>query len=345
MKNPLISIIVANYNGEKYLDICLKSIFASNYKNFELIVLDDGSTDKSLEVLNKYSSKKKLILILNKHNSGAASSRNKAVKFARGKILVFLDNDTEVKKNWLRELIKLLMRNKEIGACQSLLLDFKKRGVIQMGGGLLIPQTAWLAPFYQGRIYSKIKEDLREKEIVAVSASLAVKREVFKNVGGFDEKEAVYTEDLDFCWRIWISGYKILLCPKSVVYHWTKDVKKRKNMGVGYRQIYFHLAKNSIRSMLKNYQTLNLLKYLPLTLLINFGRGFLYIFSNRGLTAFSATIQAILWNVINASDTLKERKKVLGYRTLSDGELFKKIMFNKDLSFIWQTNKVSHRYR
>jgi len=278
MKNRLVSIIIPNFNGEKYLSTCLSSVSKSSYRNFEVILVDDGSTDKSLKIIHKFLKKdKRFKLLKNEKNLGAAASRNKAVKVAKGEILVFLDNDTEVDKAWLKELVNPLLKDKKNGAAQSLILDFERRSLIQMAGGLLMPQTGWLLPFYQWEKYPKVKNKLKEREIVAISASLAVKKDVFEKIGGFDEKEAVYTEDLDFSWRVWVVGYRIVLSPKSIVYHFTKPVEKRAHMGGTYEKIYFHLAKNSFRSIIKNYELKNLVKYLPMSLLINLGRGFLVL--------------------------------------------------------------------
>lgn len=332
MKNRLVSIIIPNFNGEKYLNTCLSSVMESSYKNFEVILVDDGSSDESLKIIHEFLEKdERLKLLRNKKNLGAAASRNKAVKVARGEILVFLDNDTQVDKDWLKELIKPLLRDKSIGATQSLILDFEKRELIQMAGGLLMPQTGWLLPFYQWKKYLKVKNRLEEREIVAISASLAVREDAFEGIGGFDEKEAVYTEDLDFCWRIWIAGYRIVLAPKSIIYHWTKPVEKRANMGGSYERIYFHLAKNSFRSIIKNYELQNIIRYLPVSVLINLVRGFLVLFRRCSLSALWGSIMAIFWSVKFLGNTLRERKNFQKQRMFSDLEIMRRCFFQKSL--------------
>ena len=121
MRNNLtVSIIIANYNGEKYLPKCLKSVLDTDYKHFELILVDDGSSDNSITIIKKYSAKDKRInLIKNERNMGAAASRNRAARYAKGDLLIFLDNDTEVDKFWLNDMIKVLRSNRKIGACQA----------------------------------------------------------------------------------------------------------------------------------------------------------------------------------------------------------------------------------
>jgi len=169
-----------------------------------------------------------------------------------------------------------------------------------------------------------LKDKLKESDIVAISASLAVKRSILDKIGGFDEKEAVTTEDLDLSWRIWIAGYRVLLSPKSIIYHHTKSVVSRKYMNTSYRKIYFHLAKNSFRSILKNYEIQNSLCFLILSLLINYTRAILVIPSS-GFSAIIATTQALIWNLYYLLDTLVERSKVQRTRVVSDKILFEKI--------------------
>lgn len=315
----LVSIIVANFNGENFLPTCLNSVLKSSYKNYELILVDDGSTDKSIEIIKRFLKKDRRVKLLRSvQNLGAAASRNKAIKVALGKYIVFLDNDTEVTRDWLSKIIEPFDQDPQIGGVQSLLLDFTNRDLIQTGGGLLIPFTGWLAPLYQWTKYKQMKDKITPKEIIAVSASLAVRKEVVDLISGFDEKEAVYTEDLDFCWRIWISGYKIILFPDSIAYHLSKSVEKRAGMNATYQKIYFNLAKNSFRSILKNYGFLNILRFLPSSLAVNLGRGLLVLYVRGQIDALSGSIQGLIWNIVNIGDTLEERSKIQKQRKVSD---------------------------
>lgn len=335
MKNKFISIVIANFNGEKYLKTCLLSVLKSDFKNFEVLIVDDGSTDRSLEILDDFQKRDSRIIVLkNEKNLGAAASRNKAIVKAKGSVIVFLDNDTEVTPGWLDEFNRSLSL-KNVGAAQALLLDFKNRNNIQMAGGKLIPYVAWLETYYQDKKYKKISDKLIDKPIVGVSAALAVKRESLDILKNFDVKEALYTEDLDFCWRIWISGFKVVLASKSIVYHYTKSVSQRAHMRSSNFHVYYHLSKNSLRSIIKNNEFKNIPINLFLSIVINLVRGIL-VFIRRGDTsAFFGAIWGLGWNVVNSLDTIRSRMIIQKTRKYSDKYLFKQIFAEGNLIEIY----------
>lgn len=330
---PLVSVIIPNYNGEEFLEGCLKSVLSSNYSDFEVLFADDASTDKSLQIAQSFRDARMRIL-RNPKRLGAAASRNRAVKEARGGYIVFLDNDTEVDPGWLTQVIDIVERDSSIGVVQCKLLDFSDRDKIQVAGVYLIPYTIWGIARGQGEKDSEIWNSM--EDTAAISAALMIRREVVDKVGGFDEKLAVYTEDLDFSLRVWLAGYRIVLAPRSIVYHWTKPMEMRKSMKASKAEIYFHLCKNSLRSILKNYETKNVLKYLPYSLAVNVGRAFYVLIGRGDLSALGGTIKGIFWNIINIGDTLRKRQEVQGVRRVSDDFLMQKIMTRDSLFEIYR---------
>src|SRR3989344_706053 len=328
-KLPSASVIIANYNGESFLSKCLKSVLATNYTNFEVIVCDDGSSDRSIEIVKEFGkTDKRLKLLRNKKNLGAAGTRNKAYAIAKNDIIVFLDNDTVVTRNWLRELVAPFSEDATVGGVQALLLDMKDKSLVQQAGAILMRQTGWSVPLHQWETYSKVKKKIKTRPIVGVSGALAVRRDVFVENLGFDEKEAVYTEDIDFSWRLWILGYKVLLSPTSHVYHFAKKVDERKRMNVNYYKIYFHLAKNSFRSILKNYETGNAIKYLAISVTVNIVRAVMVAIRRGDLSALMATFGALGWSVANLEDILKKRKYIQKTRVFSDKHIMDTVFEN-----------------
>jgi GT2 family glycosyltransferase len=334
MNNQFVSIIIANYNGQEYLETCLNAILMSDYTNFEIYIIDDGSTDNSKKIVTEYIKKDPRIkLITNAQNYGAAASRNKAVKLSQGEVLVFLDNDTQVTPHWLTNLLTSLYTSEKVGACQALLLDFEKRDSIQNAGVLLWAQTGWGLPQYQ---WQKKEAATHEEEIIAISACLAVKKDVFLKTEGFDEQEAVVTEDLDLAWRIYLLGYTILLSPNAVVYHHTKPLDERKNLNHNAEKIYFHLTKNSLVSIIKNYEALNALKFFCTSITISYGRAILNKLKRNDSAALHGSLRATWWFLTTLGQTLAKRKAVQRSRTVSDEKLFKTIIKNDTIKNIYR---------
>lgn len=334
MNKSSAQIIICNYNGEKYLDACLTSLRKTTYPNFKVLFIDDGSTDKSLNMFESLAGKdKRFELIKNINNLGLTKSRNKAIKLSSADILVFLDNDTEVTPRWLSELVRTLTSFEGIGAAQSKLVDFKNRNKLQHAGIKLIPYTGWGAPISQGK--SPDSYQISE-EIIGLGASLAVKREIAEKIGGFDEKLIHYTDDLDFSWRIWIAGYRIVSCPMSIVYHWSKGESSIRVRGGKRSAVYFHLCKNSLRSITKNYQINNAIKYVFTSIVINLSRAFLVLIKRKDTSALSGTLKGIGWYLINIGDTLLERKKVQKTRIFTDRKIIKSAMVDDSIIKVYR---------
>lgn len=343
-KIPFISIVIANYNGENYLKTCLTSLPESSITNYEIIVIDNNSTDSSIKIINEFKRKDSRIKLLrNKMNIGVPASRNIAISYCKGEIVILLDNDTEVKKNSIEQLIKPLMDDKSIGAAQALLIDFENRSLVQMAGGHLIPQAIWLMGFFERRKYNEVKSKLRETNIIAISAALAVKKEVLERIGGYDPMLQNYTDDLDFSWRIWIAGFKVVLAHEAIVYHYTKSIAKRANIGANKFDIYFHLAKNSFRSIFKNYETKNVIKYLPISLFVNLARAILVLLRRRDLSALLATLYGIWWIFKYLPDSIRSRINTQRTRKFSDKFIMEKVFVKGSLLDIYDRNYRSSK--
>lgn len=327
MEKHRFSVIIANYNGQNYLSDCLFSLFETAHSNFEVIVVEDGSTDSSLEIISYFRKLHPIVLIKNRNNLGLVASRNKAMLRAKGDILVFLDNDTQVDRNWLTGLEETFSKDRQIGAAQCKIFDFEKRNIIQEVGMKIIPYTGWGITI--GRGEKDHDQFTKTIEIVSLGAALAVRKEVARKVNGFDEKLVHYTDDLDFSWRVWLSGYRAVLAPTSYVYHHTKLHKST-------YKIYFHMCKNSLRMILKNYEFSNTVKFLLYSLLINVMGAVFVLVRRYTIFALAGVFLGIFWNVIFISDTLKERRKVNGYRKVKDNFIFKKIMVKESALSIYK---------
>lgn len=336
MKKDWFTIVIANYNGEDFLPKCLSSIFLSTDKKFTVLIVDDCSTDKSISIIKSLKKHhKNLQFLVNPKNLGPSGSRNNALAHVATEYIYFLDNDTEVTPDWLKEVRKVFMSDTQVISVQSLLVDYENRSQIQNSGLKLIRQTGWAIGLDAGLDISKAPH--KPTEIIGLSAGLAVRAEAFEKGIHFDPKFVHYSEDLDFSWRLWIAGYKSLLAPASIVYHHVKSVDKRKNVGANSEIIYFHLAKNSLRSMTKNYEFHNLLWYFPQCVLILILRAVLVLVVRRQVDSLVGTLKAFWWYALNLRDTLRERNIVqMSIRKVPDSIFLNKIMVNYGLLEIYK---------
>lgn len=333
MSTHKVSLVVANYNGSNFLPNFLRSLTHTTYPIFQTIFVDDASTDSSLQILAKFASGKRGVLLLrNPKNVGAAASRNFALKSAAGDTIVFLDNDTAPSPSWLKFLVQALYSAPDVGAACPKMPRMEKPQIISTAGLRLIPHTGWGIALGGGRVDDGSLD--QSQEVVSISAALAVKKSVISGIGGFDDRLAVHTEDLDFSWRIWLAGFRILYVPQSVVSHLSKSPDQRSQlMGASRSFVYFHINKNTIRTLLKNYSPSYLLFYLPQALAIIFLRGLIILFTQRNFTALSAAFSALVWNIANLPDTWQKRQAVQKLRCVSDTYLASKIMTHENL---WQ---------
>ena len=237
MSAPKVSIIIVNYNGKELLQKCLDSLLKVNYDNFEIILVDNNSTDGSVEFITKnYPS---LIIIKLDSNKGFAEPNNVAAKISKGKYLLFLNNDTVVTPNFISEMVKVMETDKKIAICQSLLL--KPDGSVDSSGDFID---------HLGVVYnSKTEIDEIREVSSARGASMLVRSDIFEKLDGFDQKFFVTFEDVDLCWRSWILGYRVLIIPTSIVYHEGGiTIKKIKS------EIAFHGFKNQLAMKITNFE-------------------------------------------------------------------------------------------
>jgi len=285
---PLVSIIVVNYNGEKFIEQCISSILKSKYPFFELIVIDNASTDKSREILQeKFGDDNRLRIIINKTNVGFAEANNIGVAKSRGKYLAFVNNDTEVDPYWLSELIRVAESDLTIGACQSKL--------VIMGTDLLDGTGDFITEngisFIRSHRIRNSPDHINAEIFSARAAAMLVRKKIFTAVGGFDPDYFIGYEDVDLGWRIRLLGYKVVFVPTSIVYHIGRASTSRKRDLES-----FHVHKNCMMTLIKNYGLINVLLRLPANMMLRLCLSLSPFEETRDISAVGLTgIKAILW--------------------------------------------------
>jgi len=327
-KKPFISIIIANFNGLDFIKSCLKSIFRSVYKNFEVIVVDNGSTDGSVEYLKHLETEKKITLITNKKNLGYTFAMNQGAKRARGKLLFFLNNDTIISKNCLREIAKGFQ--KPIWAAQCKIRQLEKKNEIQTIGALLVPSLAIVVGQKGRGQIDKGQYDQKQLVIPAGAAQL-IKADFFRKLGRFDSDYFIGYEDIDLAYRIYLSQKEVFLLPKAIVYHHDHLIqpmsKQRAKIGA------FQITKNVLLFIIRNYQFGNFIKYIFPVLLYNFLISFAPIFK-RNFYPLLGFFGGLGWTIWHLPSSLAKRKIVGKMRKASDKEIFNQVGANLNFSQI-----------
>ena len=265
---PQISISIINLNGKDYLGQCLDSIKNLNYPEdkLETIVIDNGSSDDSVNFIK--SNYPLVKLISNDKNMGFAFANNQAAKAANGDYIAFLNNDTRVDKNWLIELLRPIYKNKEVVASGSKVLSIDGKN-IDFVGGMINFEGKGFQIDYGVPVEKDNYGQYRYLPFVNGGAML-VERKIFLGAGGFDEDFFAYYEDVDFGWRLWVLGYKIVFAPESIVYHHHHGTSKIFSED----KLRFLKERNSLYSVFKNYDDENLPKILSASLASVFNRVF-----------------------------------------------------------------------
>ena len=323
MQLPRVSIIIVNYNGKHHLESCLESLLKINYNNTEIIVVDNNSIDDSVSFIS--TNFPDLILIKLNENKGFAEPNNIASKMATGDLLLFLNNDTIVTPSFVSELVKSIQQNSNVGICQSLLL--KPDESIDSSGDFIDNL---------GVVYNSKTQISKIREISSArGASMMIKKKIFDQLEGFDEKFYFSFEDVDLSWRCWIAGYKVLVIPKSIVYHLGgQTYQKVKN------KMAFHGFKNQLSMKITNFEPTLAIKNM-IKFFIIYGIRELKIWFDykiHGKTELSSTkyesniapspsfkiiFNSIWWILCNQKYLIQKRRKVNSSRKVSTKQLEK----------------------
>jgi hypothetical protein len=321
MKNrqPLVSIIMANWNGGDVYRNCLGSLSEINYSNWELIVIDngssDGTTDISLDPKYKIDHSK---LIKNKVNVGFAPANNQGDKIAKGKYLLLLNNDTLVDPDFLNVLVEKMEKEKDLGVIQPKIRIMDNPQYLDNAGSFLT-RIGFL--HHWGFMQKDRKEFNKEKEVFTTKgACMLIRKSIVDKIGLFDNDFMSYFEESDFCWRVWLTGNRVLFYPKTHIFHKVGFTIKRLDVG----NLNWHYYKNRICSLIKNLGAANLLIILPTHLFISLGISLAFLFKGQLKNALIIW-QAIWWNIVNLGKTLKKRKKIQKMRIVSDGFIFDRL--------------------
>ncbi len=254
------SVIIPNWNGKELLPDCFDSLSKQTFKDFEIILVDNASTDGSVDYVRKIATATlwprndvAIKIVENKKNLGFAGGINSGVKKSRANYVVFLNNDTAVDKNWLKCLVECADKHPEVFSVNPKLLNFYDKKLID-GVGIQINEVG------QARSIGWNEKDtgLYEKEAYifgATGGASLFRREEFIELGMFDASFFMYSEEVDLAFRAQFAEWKSIYCPKAVVFHKHKATSKKLPQHVEYWQF-----RNMMATIIKDFPSGVLLK-------------------------------------------------------------------------------------
>lgn len=326
MKQPLVSIIILTYaNGLGHVKKCLTSLEKITYKNYEVILVDNLSTDDTVEYVKKHFPKVKLLL--NKENLGFCGGNNVALKKAKGKYLLFHNYDTTVDRNFLEPLVDRLENDSTIGAIQPKMRQLVEKNKLDACASFLTP-TGFLYHFGYAQEQNLKKYNTPMEIYTVKGACFLARRDLIDEIGLFDEDFFAYFEETDFCHRVWLHGYKVCYEPTSEMYHLgggdTKNDHPISLQFISYR--------NRIVSYIKNLELKNLLLIMPVHIVFCLGIVITYFFLRRPKSSLEI-LRAIGWNMGHLQETLKKRRAIQKLRKVSEDSYWNKIIRNPSFDY------------
>lgn len=215
---PKVSVIVCAYNAERTLERCLQSLEKLNYPNYEVIIVNDGSTDRTREIAERHASMR----LINQENQGLSAARNVGLRAATGEIIAYTDSDCMADPDWLTYLVARFLSS-----------DFAAVG----GPNLSPPEDCWIASCVAvspGAPTHVLLDDEVAEHIPG--CNMAFRRQALEAIGGFDPIFRAAGDDVDLCWRLQNKGYRIGFCPAAVVWHFRRNTVRdylRQQRGYG----------------------------------------------------------------------------------------------------------------
>lgn len=310
---PKVSIVVLNFNGRKFLNNCLRSVFGSSHKDFEVILVDNNSNDGSADIAYaEFSRNLNFKLIRNCRNYGYAEGNNIGVSFSShdAKYIVLLNPDTVVDPFWLDPMVSC-MQDEKVAVIQPKILMMNKNKKIDSVGHFVDMLTFTVQVGYNESDTGQY--DQVRKIFGANGSAIMIKKDVFLKLKGFDTDFFMYFEESDFCWRVWLLGYQILCVPKAVVYHYSGGLTE--GTTVMEKRLYFTF-RNKYYSMIKNLELYRLIFWFPISLILRFG---LFFFTRSKREYLISYIKAVLSVLTHMSLPIRKRSELI--RAINNTEL------------------------
>ena len=302
----LVSVVIPNWNGKHFLSGCLDSLLTQTHKDLEVIVVDNGSKDGSVDFLREKYPQVRLITF--EVNTGFSPAVNHGIRASKGEFVALLNNDTVVDPMWLSELVRAMREHPEIGSAGCKMLAYDDHKLLDGAG------DGYRRGGLPGRIGHRERDTGRFDEpryiLGACGGAAIYRQELFESIGYLDDDYFAYLEDVDFGLRAQNAGFKCYYVPSAIVYHLGCGTT-----GSGYSALVVRLSsQNNLNTIIKNIPGPLLWKFLPEILYWQFY--YLAVVTVRG-----AQVMPWLHGAIDACKMmpkmLKKRQEIFSQRKVS----------------------------
>jgi GT2 family glycosyltransferase len=320
LKNhSFVSVVIVNYNGFEYLKKCVASLLRSDYSLYEIIIVDNGSIDGSISKIKKEFGRyqNKIVMFYLPNNLGFAAGNRIGADKAIGEYILFLNNDTEVEPSFLSELVNVMEKDSSIGVAQAKLLLADKPDSFDCVGMNLSVFGGVLPEGWNEKDtgqYDKMKDISCAK-----GAAMIVRKGIWSRLEGFDPLFFIYSEESDFCWRVWLFGYRTVFVSAAKVYH----VRAASMTKLTPYFLMFQYYRNQIVTVAKNLSLKNLIKYTPGLIGLQFIRILKQLSRNEPMSILG-NLSGFAWCLIFFNQVWTKRLKVQVGRVVKDEDLFER---------------------
>lgn len=318
---PRLSVALLNWNGRQHLEECLPSLCRQTRRAAEIVLVDNGSSDGSLEYVR--TTYPEIIVVANDTNLGFCSAGNQAIARASGEFVLLLNTDVLLEPTCLEALEAACAdADPDVAVLFPKVLEYNDRTRIDTFGARWDRWRLWMDI---GRGEDRDRYTVPARTFGAYFVAPCFRKGTFEELGGFDEAFFAMAEDFDVCYRVNVAGYRLMLCPDAVLYH-KRHGSKRDNRVDDLQFISRYGVRNLLLVILKNYEAKNLVIYFPWVLASKWAKSIVGSVMRNGVhTAFAAiTVHCqVLADVVRLAPHIRERRRqIQARRVLADAEIW-----------------------
>lgn len=322
----LISVVIVNWNGSSFIQKCLKSVVEQQYPSLECIIIDNASTDNSLEIISREFPEAHVIR--NTTNTGFAHGCNQGLEQSKGEYVLFLNTDAWLGSNFFQPLLQKIEQEPTIAAIAPKLFQARNPKLLDVCGGFW-STTTWLYHIGYSKDASRPAYNKPTYFFALKGAVLLVRRKHIMKVGAFDDSFWCYYEETDLCHRFLLAGFSCLYYPKSYAYHIGGASAEQVHNAL----FHFHNFKNQLQSFIKNFSLRTLAWALPIHILLMMGVSVIWVFQGK-IRHAGTPLRALWWTMYHISEIIKKRNIVQRIRIAHDSVYLPVLTKNPSLAYI-----------